>query len=471
MSSVKQSARLGRRHFLRGLGLAGASSLFVPMLDVHAEAEAPPKRLVFFFSTNGTIRESWLPTMKGAELQLSPILAPLERHKQDLLVVDGLAHRVILEKGARNGHSAGINTALTGMRAKSIDPQFPLRSMATGISVDQYLAKFLSAGKKFKSLELGIQVINFSTDDSCLSYHGPLHPISADNSPYSVFDRVFRGFSVKTPDAVGPDPAETQRLADRTLVLDAVARDLERVKRELPASDRVKMDAHLGAVEALAHSLTTGVGDGASAACGLPSLGKKIDPHVNEHVPAIGRLQMDLLVMALACDLTRVGTIQFGRAGCAHRFSWLGPEFARDPMLAPTDQAKGFHALAHKDSEPESRAKLVKIHTWYAGELAYLLDKLRSIPERGKTMLDHTLVVWVNELGSGGSHTHEEVPWLMAGSAALTQRPGSLGRLVTYPGEPHNRLLLSICHAMGVFDATFGDPDFCGAGPLTGIST
>jgi hypothetical protein len=438
--------------------------LFVPMLDVHAEAEPPPKRLVFFFSTNGTIRESWLPTMKGDALQLSPILSPLERHKQELLVIDGLAHRVILEKGARNGHSAGINTALTGMRAKSIDPQFPLRSMATGISVDQYLAKTLSAGKKFKSIECGIQVMNFSTDDSCLSYHGPLHPISADNNPYSVFDRVFRGFASKKD--VGPDPIETARLEDRTVVLDAVARDLERVKRELPASDRVKMDAHLGAVEALAHSLTTGVGDDAAAACGLPSLGKKIDPHINDHVPAIGRLQMDLLVMALACDLTRIGTIQYGRAGAAHRFNWLGPEFASDPMLAVTDQAKGFHALAHKDSEPESRAKLVKIHTWYAGELAYLLDKLRSIPERGKTMLDHTLVVWVNELGSGGGHTHEEVPWLTAGSAGGVLAPG---RLVSFPGEPHNRLLLTICHAMGVFDKAFGDPDFCGAGPLTGV--
>jgi hypothetical protein len=116
------------------------------------------------------------------------------------------------------------------------------------------------------------------------------------------------------------------------------------------------------------------------------------------------------------------------------------------------------------------RKKLVKIHTWSAGELAYLLDKLRAIPERGKTMLDHTLVVWVNELGSGGGHTHEEVPWLMAGSAALAQRPASLGRLVSFPGEPHNRLLLTICHAMGAFDRTFGDPDFCGAGPLTGLS-
>jgi hypothetical protein len=465
---VKKSARLGRRHFLGGLGVAGASSLFVPLLDVHAEAEPEPKRLVFFFTTNGTIRESWLPSMKGRELQLSPILAPLERHKPELLVVDGLAHRVILEKGARNGHSAGINTALTGMRAKSIDPQFPLRSMATGISVDQYLAKTLSAGKKFKSIECGIQVINFSTDDSCLSYHGPLHPISADNSPYSVFDRVFRGLSVKKD--VGPDPAETQRLTDREVVLGAVAKDLERVKRELPASDRVKMDAHLSAVEALSNSLTTGVGDGAALACGLPSLGKRIDPHVNDHVPAIGRLQMDLLVMALACDLTRVGTIQYGRAGAAHRFNWLGPEFASDPTLAVTDQAKGFHALAHKESDPEVRKKLVKIHTWYAGELAYLLDKLRAIPERGKTMLDHTLVVWVNELGSGGGHTHEEVPWLMAGSAALAQRPASLGRLVSFPGEPHNRLLLTICHAMGAFDRTFGDPDFCGAGPLTGLS-
>jgi Protein of unknown function (DUF1552) len=200
--------------------------------------------------------------------------------------------------------------------------------------------------------------------------------------------------------------------------------------------------------------------------CSEPDLGAPIDVWKNANIPTLAKLQMDLMVMALACDLTRIGTIQFGPAGAGHRFSWLGPEFATDPTLAVTDGAKGFHALAHKEAEPESRAKLVKIHTWYAGQLAYFLERLRSIPERGGTMLDNTLVVWLNELGTGGSHSHEKTPWVLAGNVGGFFK---MGQMVSFPGEPHNRMLMTLAHAMGVPLDTFGDPDFCKAGPLTGV--
>jgi hypothetical protein len=419
---------------------------------------------VFFFSSNGTIRESWVPTMTDGKLVLSPILSPLEKLKSRLLVIDGLAHKVIIEKGDRNGHSAGMNTALTGRRAKSVDTANPLRSLATGISLDQYLAQTLAAQTKLRTIECGIQVQPYSTDSACLSYLGALHPISAENSPYRVFDRLFRDF--KEPSATA-SPADVEALADRQSVLAAVSKNLESVRGRLPQSDRIKMEAHLDAVAGIEHSLTTGVGVGAAGSCEKPALGKPIDVWKNDNIPALGKLQMDLLVMALACDLTRIGTIQFGRAGAAHRFNWLGPEFASDPTLAVTDEAKGFHALAHIDVDPVARAKLVKIHTWYASQLAYFLEKLASVPEGGGTMLDNTLVVWFNELGSGGAHTHDNTPWVLAGNVGGLFKTG---RLVSFPGEPHNRLLLSLCHAMGVADATFGDPDYCKAGPLTGLT-
>ncbi len=436
---------------------------FVPLLDVHA-SDAPPKRLLLFFTSNGTIYDSWLPSMVDGELSLSPILAPLEKLKSKILVVDGLMHTVIMEKGERSGHSAGMNTALTGWKAKSIDPTHPLRSLGTGISIDQYLAPKIGADTKFPTLEAGIQVQPFSTDNSSLSYRGPLQPISADNSPYTIFDRVFRGFdSANTAE----DPAALARTEDRKRVLEAVRMNLDRVSSTLPQADRIKMDAHIGAVEAIEHSLSTGVGAAAANACALPDLGPRIDVWNNKNIPAIARLQMDLMVMALACDLTRIGTLQFGRAGAAHRFTWLGKEFEVDPGLAVTDQATGFHALAHKESEPVSRAKIVRINTWYAEQFAYLLDKLASIPERGGTMLDNTVVVWFNELGNGGTHSHDKTPWVIGGNAGKFFKPGNLA---SFDGEPHNRLLISLLHSMGVPDETFGDPDFCHAGALTGIS-
>ena len=95
--------------------------------------------------------------------------------------------------------------------------------------------------------------------------------------------------------------------------------------------------------------------------------------------------------------------------------------------------------------------------------LSGILDRLAAIPEAGGSMLDHTLVVWINELGTGGDHGHERTPWVIAGNAG---KHFKTGRLVSVPGEPHNRVLLSLAHAMGVEESVFGDPDYCVRGPL-----
>jgi len=460
--------RWGRRLFLRSLGLGASMLPFVPLLEAHAATSAPPRRLVFFFSSNGTIRESWLPTMDSSGLVLSPILSPLEKLKSKLLVVDGLNHTVVMEKGERIGHSAGMNTALTGRKAKSIDPKDPLKSLATGISVDQYLAQRIGKDTKLPSLECGVQAPLFTSDNVALSYLGPLRPIMPENSPYAIYDRIFRGFDPSGAPGSAQSAGAAERLLDRRSVLSSVSRDLDAVRRRLPQSDRIKMEAHLSAVDAIEHSLSTGVGSAVARSCKQPDLGVPLELWKNDNIPALAKLQMDLMVMALACDLTRIGTIQFGRAGAAHRFNWLGPEFASDPALAVTDAAKGFHALAHKEADPTSRAKLVKINTWYAEQLAYFMGKLASVPEAGGSMLDNTLVVWFNELGTGGTHSHEQTPWVLAGNVGGRFKTG---QLASFPNQPHNRMLLTLCHAMGVDDDVFGDPDYCGKGPLTGLTT
>lgn len=458
--------RLDRRSFLRslGLGVGAAAWPFVPLLDAHAASSPPPKRVLFVFNSNGTIHDRWLPTMASGKLVLSPILAPLEAFKSKLLVVDGLSHKVLLEKSNRTGHTAGMNTALTGRNNKLIDPSQPLNSLATGISVDQLIADKIGAGTKLRSLECGVQVETYTKGFAALSYRGPLQPMLPENSPYRVFDRLFRDFAV--PGATDSDEAR-ESLADRQRILESVSLELETIRRRLPETDRIKMEAHLGAVRSIEHSLTTGVGDASGKSCGRPELGAAIAVWKNDNIPALTKLQTDLLVMALACDLTRVGTLQLGRAGAGHRFNWLGPEFASDPLLGPVCHAKGFHALAHRDTFPGSRAKLVKIHTWYAEQVAYLLGRLAAIPEGGGTLLDNTLVVWFNELGTGGDHGHERTPWVLAGNVG---RFFKTGQVVSFPGQPHNRLLLTLCHALGVSTDTFGDPDYCTAGPLTGVT-
>jgi len=299
---------------------------------------------------------------------------------------------------------------------------------------------------------------------AALSYRGRLRPLLPESSPYRIFDRLFRDLHEA---GAAEKAAVDERLADRQRVLEAISKDLEAVRRRLPKDDQLKMEAHVTAVREVSHSLTTGTGISSGRACRTPEMGPPLNIWKNDNIPAIAKLQMDLVAMALACDLTRVATLQFGNAGASHRFTWLGREFVNDPKLPSTCQARGFHALAHRETDPVSRAMLVRINTWYSTQFAYFLEKLASIPEGSGSMLDQTVVVWLNELGGGGAHTHERTPWVIGGNTSGFLKTG---QLLSFPGEPHNRLLLTLCHAMGVATDVFGDPDYCKAGPLSGLT-
>lgn len=127
------------------------------------------------------------------------------------------------------------------------------------------------------------------------------------------------------------------------------------------------------------------------------------------------------------------------------------------------------HELSHAgDGDTVSNEKLVKINAWHAEQVAYVLDRLAEAQEvDGGSMLDNTLLLWGNELGAGNTHTHKDIPWLLAGGAGGYFE---MGRPLAYPDQPHNNLLVSVCNAMGLSDVTtFGIPGVC-TGPLSGLT-
>jgi hypothetical protein len=172
-------------------------------------------------------------------------------------------------------------------------------------------------------------------------------------------------------------------------------------------------------------------------------------------MPDITRLQLDLLALALACDLTRVASLQFSTAINAIGFPWLN------------STAEG-HNLSHRGpSDTAARDQLTQRASWYAGQIAYLAQQLAAVTEGDRTLLDNTVLVWGNELSLGNSHSHTEIPFMLLGSAGGRLRTG---RYLQFGGQPHNRLLLSLLQTMGVDATSFGNRDFIGGGPLTGLS-
>ena len=164
----------------------------------------------------------------------------------------------------------------------------------------------------------------------------------------------------------------------------------------------------------------------------------------------IGKAQMDLMVLAMACDLSRVVSLQWSTAESTTVHSQLGI----------SDE---HHLMSH---DIKNKAPLMtKVNTWYSEQFAYLLGEMKKVTEAGGgTLLDHTLLFWPNELSQAEVHNRRNLPYVLAGKAS-----GKLptGRFLQYNGEPHNRLLTSFLNMFGVAANSFGEAQF--PGTLSGL--
>ncbi|AUX29435.1 MULTISPECIES: DUF1552 domain-containing protein [Sorangium] len=457
--------RLSRRAVLRGLG---GAALALPFLEVMGCSKrlAPaseqtgraafgaefPKRFVVIYTPNGTVPPDFWPSssqLKNGE-ELSPILAPLKDHNEDLLVLGNVSALSALT-GPGDAHQKGTGQCLTARPMQEGD--FPGDAglscgWADGISVDQEIANHIGTRTKFLSLELGVLVYGANVG-ARIAYRGPAQPLPPENSPYAAFDRLFSDL------AVTPETA-TKKTEQRRAVLDKVAADYKRLQRRLGAADQEKLAGHLASVEDIASRLDRGVAP-TSEACAPPELTPDVDPDKVANMPEVTRLQLDLMAMALACDLTRVASLQFTNSATTKVLSFLGP-----------DITEGHHPMAHNGyADPVNRQRLTKISRFYAEQLAYLIAKLKSMPEGNGSVFDNTVIFWTNE-HADGNHLRQNIPYVLAGSAAGHFKTGRFVSQAKQVG--HNDLLVSLLQAMGVDTESFGDPKYC-TGPLKGLTS
>lgn len=433
---------ISRRTVLRG---TAGGAIALPWLEAlspsRAHAATPPKRFIVMFSPNGTIPWHWPPPGNGADLSGSPILAPLAPHAADLVIVSGLEQK----GGGGDGHQNGMGGMLTG-RPLNAGPfagvGAPPAGWATGPSIDQRIAEALAAPTKLRSLELGVQV-GPADNWGRMVYRAANQPLPPEDAPAGVYDRVFADLHT--------DPALLARQrARKKSILDAVGGQYGRLAARLGAGDRRRLDDHLSTVRELENRLTRDV-VASNPACRDPQLA----PLAGDAFPAVGALQMDLLVMALACDITRVASLQWSRAVSNTRFTWLGI-------------TESHHDLSHRpDDDAGAVDKLTRINNWYASMFAGLISRLKAVPEGNGTLFDNTLLLWCNELAKGNTHDRRGARYVLAGRAG-----GALatGRLLDFEGRglPHNDLLVSLLNAMGVPDQKFGKDEWC-TGPLPGL--
>ncbi|MEM8943726.1 MAG: DUF1552 domain-containing protein [Planctomycetota bacterium] len=436
-----------RRHFLRDLGLGAATLPFVGGLSslhgANREDDNAPQRLIVFFSPNGTLPAEFWPQQLGDEheLVLGSMLEPLKPFRDQILMLKGVHNRV---GGDGDHHMRGMSCLLTATELHPGNIQgggHTPAGWASGISIDQEIKNFYQAQPehrtRFGSLEFGVAVPNRADPWTRMCYAGSNKPVAPIDNPAQMFEKIYGDGKAK------------QQLAS---VLDLVHDDLRKITRKLSPEDLTLVEQHMQQVQQLERDIAA-----AAQQQELSHPEPEIDPEieiVNDNTPEISRMQIDLLISALANDMARVVSLQFMRSVGQARMRWLEVE-------------EGHHALSHEPGQnADAMEKLKRINHWFAGELAYLAGRLAEIPEPGGlggTMLDHTQIVWVNELGEGRTHTLNNIPLLLLGGGAKFKT----GRALDLGGVPHNRLWLSLANALGHRElTTFGNQQLCAGGPL-----
>jgi hypothetical protein len=432
-----------RREFVRDLGISAAALPFVlnlPSLGF-ANQQARKQRMVVMFSPNGIVPDTFWPDEEGDCFAFKESVSPLEPLADRTLFLRGISNKI---RGDGDGHMRGIGCLLTGIELFPGNIQGGSDTPAgwsKGISIDQEIKNFLQAKPetrtRFGSLELGVLVPERADTWTRMSYAGPNKPLTPIDDPYQMFGKLYG--------------RRKDQQALRS-ILDDLEGDLKKVSAVVSAEDRRLLDEH----QALVRELELELKDSGSEDVGhaVPEL----EPGVredNDNMPRISKMNIELLVSSFAADFARVATLQFTNSVGGARMRWLGVD-------------EGHHELSHhEDSKTESQEKLTKINKWYCEQLAYLARRLAETPEPGGqgSLLDKTLLIWTNELGKGNSHTRDNIPFVLVGGGLDFK----MGRSLKYRREPHNRLLMALAHGFGHEIKTFGNPSYCGDGPLTGL--
>ena len=451
--------RLNRRSVLRG---AGSIAIALPWLEAMEPARAQAaattaQRFLAVYTPGGTVLEKWRPTGTETAPVLGTILKPLEPVLPKLLIMDGL--EMMCAKGEQ--HQAGIIGWLTGTPQEESTTNY-----STGPSLDQAIATLIAGTRAKRSIEIAVR---WATGKS----HGLVSPINAANfedndqhspippriDPQQIWQDLFGSIAAE------PGSDEAARLARKKSILDFVDRRYVNLSARLGAADKQKIDQHLTKIREIEQGLQAL--PPMSATCMPPMLidtsdydpasglnsaddGSIMDNSTDTAIPKVGKLMMDMMVMALACDITAVGSLQWSDTEAKHTFPWLG---------LPDHHHFYQHDGGFRAPECE------QIGIWYSEMHLHLLQAMDAIDMGGHTLLDESVVFFGSELQEPPSHAKTDMPFLLAGGGGGLKG----GRWLQNGGKSHNDLLTAIINLYGANQTTFGDPNYCAA-PLTNLT-
>ncbi len=426
---------LPRRTFLRGVGASFALPLLDAMIPAATAAIKTPaigvRRLGYIFMPMGCDESRWTPGSEDTLDKLSPILDSLKPVKDKMTVFTNME----LRPAYPGSHATSNSSFLSAAKAKVTESS----DYYLGTTADQVAAQQIGHQTQLPSLELAMDLMQ--TVGQCdngyacvyqnnLSWSSPTTPLPAEAHPRLVFENLF---------GEGGTPAERRvALRERASLLDSIADDMNRLKRELGVSDQARVSEYLDSIREVERRIQNAEAD--SKDNPLPDLERPMG------VPASyadhARLMFELQLLAFQGDITRVTTFQIARETSNRTYPEIG---VPDP----------HHPLSHHGDDPDKIARMAKINAFHVSLFAEYLEKLQNTREGNGSLLDNVLLLYGSGIGNPNVHNHTNLPIILAGGVAGGMKGN---RHVRYKKPtPLANLHLTILDKAGVKLDTFGD--------------
>ncbi len=378
---MSEKHQLDRRNFLRGTGI----SLALPALaslasrqSLAADQQTVPKRLACVGNSLGYWPGGFFPTVAGKNYQATQSLKFVDHHREKFTVFSNL------DDDARGGHS-GVGTFLSGIKIQEA-AGFPEKNM----TLDQRAAEHVGSATRYPSLVMGIG----EGADLCWNRSGVRIP------PVTNPARVFEALFVQADASVRR--SQRYRIGQDASIVDALLENARSVKGRLNKADQNKLDQYLTSVRDVEKQLQM-----SEVWVDQPKPRPTIEPIQDagqSHLECIP-LFYQLMVLALQTDSTRVASLETP---------------VRLALTGLTEM--GYHGLSHHGKDPSRLKELAKVEAYLLKQFAGFLDQLGDSPaEDGKSLLDHTLVVFGSGMGNASSHSNMRLPVLLAGGGIQHQ--------------------------------------------------
>ena len=426
---------LARRTVLRSVGAV----LGIPLLDAMlpagpaaagALARQRIQRLQYVYMPMGCDHSRWIP--EGSQLNELPyILEPLKQVKHHVNVLTNLE----LAKAYPGSHATSNSAFLSCSTAKHTEST----DYFLGTTADQIAAQQIGKNTKLPSMELSMDLTQMAGQcdngyacayQNNLSWSSPTTPLPSEAHPRIVFEAMF-GHG-------GTAIERAQSRKQQVSLLDSMADEISKLRLQVGAGDKRIIDQYLQSIRSVERRLAKSESDQNKGAGRDMERPLGVPASYEEHA----KLMIDLQVLALHADISRVITFQLARETSKRSY----------PEVGVPDS---HHPLSHHGNNPKKIERLAKINRFHVSLFGYLLNQLAATEERGIPLLSSTACMLGSGMGNPNIHDHTNLPTIVAGGTAAGFTGG---KHIKYPSHtPLANIHLTLLQSMGLNLDSFAD--------------